>query len=365
MGLLSFLMRGFPNPKKKFRLFQVEPTMNCNLRCAMCPWVKLHSRDSIMAWEVFERLAGSFTEAEEVDFTGGGEPLLHPRLEDMIRSAKEAGCTVGFSTNATLLGRERASAVLDAGLDWISYSVDGATPETYEKIRVGASFRQVIRNIEVVGDLSERRQDRKLRTMLFFVMMKENIHELPAMIDMAHALGIEVMVAKNLDVILKDEDEGQRVFKNSDEGPVDPHVFGLVEEAKRKAQDLKLPFKVYELAPSAQPICEQHPLKTLFIASDGSVSPCISLAYIRDRWFGGSRHFSPILRFGNIVTEPLESIWDSPEYQRFRAIFRERLSCQVQHVIAFSAADFQEPSSQQNWPEPPEGCQMCYYLYGV
>jgi MoaA/NifB/PqqE/SkfB family radical SAM enzyme len=365
MGLMSFLMRGFPKPKKRFRLFQVEPTMNCNLRCSMCPWVKLHSRDSIMAWEVFERVAGHFREAEEVDFTGGGEPLLHPRLEDMIRSAKEAGCTVGFSTNATLLGRERASTVLDAGLDWICYSVDGATPETYEKIRVGASFRQVVRNIERVHGLRERRLNRKLRTMLFFVTMKENIHELPAMIDLAYSLGIDVVVAKNLDVILKEEDEGRRVFKNSGEGAVDPHVSELVEEAKRKAQDLKLPFKVYELSPSAQPICEQNPLKTLFIASDGSVSPCISLAYIRDRWFGGSWYCSPILRFGNISTEPLESIWDSPDYQLFRAIFRERLSCQVQQLIALTAADFQDPRGQQDWPEPPEGCKVCYYLYGV
>ena len=167
-----------------------------------------------MGWKTFEAVARYFGEAEEVDLTGGGEPLLHPRLEEMVRQAKSAGCVAGFSTNATLLFPDRAEGFLEAGLDWIAYSIDGATPATYEKIRVGASFEKVMKNIAGVQQLKERRKSKKPKTMLFFVMMKENVHELPAMVKLAKSMGIDQIVAKNLDVILKEGDDERRIFKN-------------------------------------------------------------------------------------------------------------------------------------------------------
>ncbi len=339
--------------------------MNCNLRCSMCPWLSFHSQEKAMPWGVFQTVAHYFKDTKEVDLTGGGEPLLHPRLEDMVALAKESGCLVGFSTNGTLLGEEEAYALMEAGLDWIAFSIEGATEQTYEKIRVGASFRKVMKNMRGIQGLKEKKGVEKPRTMLFFVMQEENFHELPAAVEMAHSLGIGEMVAKNLDVLMKKGDDKKKIFMHGREGEADPFIFQSVEEAKRKAGDLKMPLRVYELYPVEKPICEQDPLNTLFVAWDGSVSPCISLSYMEERWFGGKWRSVPVLRFGNLAEEPLEVIWEKLEYQNFRRKLKERVDRQARNLIDFAISDFHNYKEVENWPSAPEGCGSCYYLYGV
>ncbi len=358
-------MISFLKPRRKFRLFQVEPTMNCNLKCCMCPWINLRLPKSNMDWKTFEALARYFGEAEEVDLTGGGEPLLHPRLEEMVRQVKSAGCVAGFSTNATLLFPGRAEGFLEAGLDWIAYSIDGATPETYEKIRVGGSFEKVMKNIAGVQQLKERRGGKKPKTMLFFVMMKENGHELPAMVKLAKSMGIDQIVAKNLDVILKEGDDERRIFKNRGEREVDPPVSRAIAKAQKEARDLEISLRVYELSPTEKPICEQSPLKTLFVAWDGSVSPCINLSYIQDRCYEGKWQRFPVVRFGNVATEPLDSIWTKPEYLGFRKYFQKRLRGQPANIMESLIPDFNAYPESRFLSQPPQSCAVCYYLYGV
>jgi MoaA/NifB/PqqE/SkfB family radical SAM enzyme len=283
----------------------------------------------------------------------------------MVRLAKSSNCIVGFSTNAALLNPERAQDFLEAGLDWIAYSVDGATPATYEKIRGGASFEKIMGNISRVRRLKEKKKSQKPKTMLFFVMMKENIHELPAMIEMAHSLGIDHVVAKNLDVILKEGDDGRRIFKNIEEGEVDSNVSRVVGEAKKKAWGLRVPLKVYELSPTEKPVCEQTPLSTLFVAWDGSISPCINLSYIQDRCFGGRWQRFPIVRFGNVAKEPLEAIWEKSEYRDFRKLLRERANEHAGNVTESLIPNLLEYRESRRWPVAPPGCGVCYYLYGV
>ena len=169
----------------QYRLFQVDPSTRCNLNCIMCPWKELHTNARDMTWETYKALSANFQFVEEIDFTGSGEPLMHPDLETMISDAKRGSCKVGFSSNGVLLTAERSEKLIEAGLDWVAVSFDAATEETYSKIRVGASFDCVLENLRRLREIKIQRPDRKPYTMLFFVMMKENIHELPAAIELA------------------------------------------------------------------------------------------------------------------------------------------------------------------------------------
>jgi MoaA/NifB/PqqE/SkfB family radical SAM enzyme len=365
MKIRQFLRGFLPKPRRRFSLFQIEPTSNCNLNCIMCPWTELHTGKSDMSWGVFEKIAEYFCYSEGVDFTGTGEPLLHPRLEEMVRIAKDRGCVTGFSTNATLLEPERGRALIGAGLDWIAYSVDAATEETYENIRLGGRFYRVLENIEAFRNLRDKSGDTKPKSMLFFVMMKDNMAELPDAVEMAHNLGIEHFVAKNLDVIMKQFDDDRRIFVNSKDDKIDPAVSLLIDKAKIKADKHNLPFRVYDLFPSERPICEQDPLNSLFIARDGSVSPCINLAYIEDRVFCGSWKTFPLQRLGNLMKEPLATIWEKHQYEHFRSLFIGRMHCNTRRFMQFAANGFRGNGPTEELPPPPEGCGGCHYLYGV
>ena len=76
-----------------------------------------------------------------------GEPLLHPEFPQMIEYAEKSGLKVKFHTNGTLMKPDLSRKILRAGPDLVSFSVDGFTKETYEKIRVNADFDETMDNI--------------------------------------------------------------------------------------------------------------------------------------------------------------------------------------------------------------------------
>ena len=67
---------------------------------------------------------------------GLGEPMMHPRFFDMVAYAAGKGIRVTTNSNLTLLNERRAAACVASGLDCLHVSIDGATAETYERIRV-------------------------------------------------------------------------------------------------------------------------------------------------------------------------------------------------------------------------------------
>ena len=107
-----------------------------------------------MEWDLYTSIIDEIAPwAEAVVLHSWGEPLLHKRIIDMIRYAKERDVWVETSTNATLLPRRSSRKLLDAGLDRIYLSMDGLTKETYEKVRVKGKFERVLGNIERFLDL--------------------------------------------------------------------------------------------------------------------------------------------------------------------------------------------------------------------
>ena len=83
----------------------------------------------------------------DINLAHRGESLLHPRLVDAIRYAKNKGLFTRLHTNGSLLKEDLARQIVDSGLDRLSFSFDGFNPETYESIRVGGDFDKTIANI--------------------------------------------------------------------------------------------------------------------------------------------------------------------------------------------------------------------------
>jgi radical SAM protein with 4Fe4S-binding SPASM domain len=85
-----------------------------------------------------------------------GEPLVHPRIVDMVRYAKENGILdVYFNTNGMLLTEKRAQELIDAGLDRISISIEGTDPVAFESARIGAKFEHIRTNVMRLKELRD------------------------------------------------------------------------------------------------------------------------------------------------------------------------------------------------------------------
>jgi MoaA/NifB/PqqE/SkfB family radical SAM enzyme len=149
-------MTGNPASTRAPVALNIEPTNRCNLRCKFCS-IDSGREFGDMDWDFFK---SKVDEAAEIGVVSinlylSGEPLLHPRIADMVAYVSEKGLFSYLHTNATPLTRKTAAALIDAGLDSISFSFDGEDKETYEAHRIGAKYERTLENIR--GFLEEKK----------------------------------------------------------------------------------------------------------------------------------------------------------------------------------------------------------------
>lgn len=359
-----------PAGDRPWKLWQVETALACNLDCVMCPWkaVRRRARSAgLMADDVWEALKPRLREVESIDFSGGGEPLLQPRLAGWIRRAAEAGCTTGFLTNGTLLDEATCAELLAAGVDWIAVSVDGAEAETYESIRRGASFEAVRSNLR---RLVRARAGRRPWVMINFVMMPSNVGQLRAMVRMASELGADQVNFKHCDVIRGNEGRELGLFASK----ADKKIRRMQRElarACRLARRLDVVTTAFSFTPDELPVCAQDPRRSLFVRYDGRVSPCIGQAYGGPSSFLGRDVVMPEVAYGRLPRDDLRVLWDTEDCRFYRERFDQRIEA---HDAALHRLDpGSSPLSLREYfarareamPAAPEGCRSCHYLYDV
>jgi len=128
----------------------IEPTNHCNLRCIMCPHSKLEMKEGFMDWDLFLKIVNDISLYNPETFIQlfyVGESLLHPRILEMLRHLKQNNFRVHLATNTTLLNEKMAYGLINAGLDFITFSFEGVDKETYESIRIGANYESALENI--------------------------------------------------------------------------------------------------------------------------------------------------------------------------------------------------------------------------
>src|SRR5690349_16676871 len=173
------------------RSIYLEPTSRCNELCQQCPRTLLSREDDRdLSFDRFRQIVDQFPVLERVVLHGLGEPLLNKELPSMIRYLKERGVTVLFNSNGILLTEKRGQALIDAGLDEYRLSMDGATRETYARVRGVDAFAKIWRNVRAFITMQQEQQATKPGVSLWFTAMKDNLHELPGLIDLAYAHGI-------------------------------------------------------------------------------------------------------------------------------------------------------------------------------
>jgi len=170
---------GMKKGAEKFPLLLgLTVTYVCNSRCTHCIFTNFPEirRDRIkvnafMPAEVFKKIAREAGKHKSVvRISGAGEPLLHPKMVELIEYAKKVGAKVGLITNGSLLTPQVSERLLRCGTDVVEVSVDAADKKSYEKIRVGLKFDKVKRNIE---HLVKRRNELKSKTLVVVSMVNQ------------------------------------------------------------------------------------------------------------------------------------------------------------------------------------------------
>jgi len=188
--------------KHPSRLF-VELTTRCNLACGMC--VKQSGNGGIpegsMSPEIFEALVPSFPHLDAVVLNGIGESLLHPHLETFIRRAKSLlpeHAWVGFQSNGMALNDQRAASLVDAGLDRICLSLDTVSDDSFRAIRSGGEMSGIVAAISSLNKAKARCRGHDLSIGIEFVLMRNNLAELPEVVRWAGRKGASFAIVTQL-----------------------------------------------------------------------------------------------------------------------------------------------------------------------
>ncbi|MBX6312688.1 MAG: SPASM domain-containing protein [Isosphaeraceae bacterium] len=328
------------------RFLQVEPVGQCNLRCRMCPIPfrrdgPPYGPPAFMDFDLFARLLDQFPELEELQLQGLGEPMMHPRFFDMVALAAGRGIKVSTNSNLTLLNARRAELCVTSGLAELHASIDGATAETYERIRVRSYFDRVIRNLEGLVEARRRLGSKTPAVQMVVVAMRQNLHELPDLVRLASRLTIDEVFVQHLchdfgESSLPAQYRPMRVFVDHETlaGEAPARVERFFSEARAVAQELgvnlRLPRTRPRLHPPGTPGPERcnWPWTGVYVSYQGLAMPCCMVA-TPDR-----------IQLGNMAEAGAQAVWNGEAYRAFRAALSSEMPPEVCRSCAIYSGTF-------------------------
>ncbi|HVX59685.1 MAG TPA: radical SAM protein [Pirellulales bacterium] len=320
---------------------QLEPVGQCNLRCQMCAIQfrqdgPSNGSPAFMEFETFVRIVEQFPALKHLHLQGLGEPMMHPRFFDMAAHAASRGIRVTTNSNMTLLSTEkRAARCATCGLDCIHVSIDGATPESYARIRKQGRLQRVIRNLDLLVNARAQAGGARPELRLVTVVMRQNLHELPDLVRLAARWSVRSMFVQHLchdfsESTLPDRYLPMRQFVDQqtllgeDLQSIETHFSAARSAAAECGIELRLPTlggKAGSAGAGGGCRCD-WPWSGAYISYDGSAMPCCMIS-TPDR-----------LNFGNYKREDASTLWNSRDYQTFR----DRLASDDPHELCRSCS---------------------------
>ena len=288
---------------------EVEITTACDLRCTMCEHTYWEEPSVMMDFDKVVHILDQFPGLRWADFTGIGESFLHPRYLDMVREVKRRGAYYEIYDAMHRVPPDVSVALVEMGLNRIQPSIDGATQETYEAIRVRANWDTVVENLE---GLHRAKMD--MRRMLpevsyHFIVQKQNAHEMGAFVRMVRSLAGNQPVTVQFTELLKEypEIKGQMYAVSDDERACIEDMgrsFGVNIRWNRKmGRERTTPLR-----------CTLWHMQFIFV--DGSVIRCCTSNEHNER------DRQRAARMGNVFETPFREIWNGKEYKKLRKDLR-------------------------------------------
>jgi len=312
----------------------VEPTTECNLACRTCIRNVWDEAMGQMADATFARIIEGLRAlpyVPEVFFGGFGEPLFHPHIVDMVREAKAHAPTVELITNGTLLTENRSRQLIAAGLGRLWVSLDGASPESYTDVRLGAALPKVLGNIERFRSLRSVSQSPTPEIGVVFVAMARNYRDLPELLRLARKLGaVRFMVSNVLphtpemrgEVLYKYAMSNDTFFPSHQQPELSMPKMDAAQLANQPLYEaicgnwnLNFSGTRSQLASDRCPFIE---VGATSVGWDGGVSPCLPLLHSNHHYLNGLDRQARRYVVGNINEKYLAELWQAPDYVAFR-----------------------------------------------
>lgn len=281
---------------------EIGPVGSCIHRCIYCAYDYAKYKGPMLSEIYMKILLQQAAEigVKSVVFAGEGEPYMHPSISAVIAWAKAHGLDVGVSTNGVLLDERGHLGNSLPFLDWIRFSVDAATEETYRKIHrcPRTHYRRVLENIRQAVEI-KRRSNLKCTIGVQALLLRENMDEMIALTDMARGWGIDYFTIKPYSK------------HPLSESSVDVNYNDVLYLGKELENFSTENFSVIFRGHSMEKLREERPYKKCLglpfithVAANGDV-------YVCSRFFGDKDFV-----YGNIFQDCFPNIWEGEQRQK-------------------------------------------------
>ncbi len=310
------------------RLVQLDVTNNCNNDCIACWCNSPLLAEERMTPDVkrqllpFDKIQALLDElyamgTREIYMAGGGEPFMHPRINDIIRAIKEREMCLFINTNFTLVDEERVELLASLPVDHMTVSMWAGTPHVYSRThpnKTEEDFERIRSMLKLLDQLKGGRGHAPF-IKLYEVISHLNYDDAEAMIDFAldvHADSVEFTVVDTkpgyTDYLMLSQEQRLDLYKSCQT---------VADKIERENQALDLFrwdqfMRRISTTDSDEGDYDKNIIDSLpctvgwtfaRVLPDGNVNPCLK----------GHRY--PI---GNIYDNTFREIWSSPLQYEFR-----------------------------------------------
>ncbi|HET8923258.1 MAG TPA: pyrroloquinoline quinone biosynthesis protein PqqE [Candidatus Acidoferrum sp.] len=278
-----------------------ELTHRCPLHCVYCSNpLELQSRANELPTDIWSRVFREAARAGvlQADFTGG-EPLARTDIVDLIRAARSAGLYVSLITSGLPLDEPKLEALVQAGLDHLQLSFQGAREDTVNEISGTKSHAHKLRVLEWL-------KRHHVAVTLNFVIHRRNIDQLEEMLAIAESSSATRVEFANVQYY------GWAFANRENLLPTRQQLDHSVEFVKRAEERLQGKIRIEFVVPDyyakfPKPCVGGWGRKLMLITPSGDALPCHAAKVI------------PGLPFENVKNHSLREIWDySVAFQKFR-----------------------------------------------
>ena len=307
---------------------EINLTNKCNLECVAChargKAMYVQEEEKNMTLEVYKKFLSEASKlgVKEIHLSGGGEPLMHDNIFDIMKEIKKQGIRGSIVTNGSLFNEKAIEELVLAKWDNVLYSLDGPNAETHDFLRKKGVFEKVIQSIKLFNFYKKKHNIEEPTIELCLVLSSFNYNKIEAYLNLASSLSIKKIFIQpirvndnNLGRDLKLTEKQKKEFRDfipsliekSNKLDIETNLEELDKILIDKSCEIKEVIEDYSKQEEKEDIMCSLPCYSPWyfvgIRSNGDVYPC------------GVDAPKP---FGNIINHNLKEIWYGQKFNSFR-----------------------------------------------
>jgi len=310
-GLYSDILRNLYKKRVKWipwlkpfpRYVEIEVTTRCNLKCVMCEHTYWKEPIRDMSFDEFKHIVDQFPGLKWAGLTGIGESFLNKDFLNMVRYLRSKHISVELSDNFFLVNEKIARELLEAGLELVYLSLDAATKETYEKIRVNSKWDTVIKNFKNFIKMRDEMGLKKPHINFYYVVLKNNMHEMLQYLDLVNSFNLDRPEVCFTPLLHAFKEAEHLSVKLTDD---------LIEKVEDRGKELGIKISWNQNVHKLPPINKCYAWLMPYIFPTGHVVACCAVNE------ANQREYRKKTALGNIYEKSFKEIWNDEAYTTLR-----------------------------------------------